>query len=379
MSERRHIPEVTPAGRAAAQALRGQVAGEVCTTPLARWLYSTDASIYRVVPDAVVVAVSPDDLVAVAAVAHEYGVPLVARGSATSVSGQAIGPGIAVDCFKLDRILAIDTEALSARVQPGVIQASLNRAAAAYGLEFGPDTSTVDQATIGGMVGNNSSGSRSIVYGETKDKLLAVSAVLAGGERCDFGRCAGDDLASGLRGPGADRLAAALAEIREQYRRSIAEGYPQTRRCTSGYHLRTLLEPEPQLARLLAGSEGTLALFTELEVALDPRPACRVGAALTFATLREALEADGSPEALMALTETLIRLGRTDESISAAEWAVRLAPYNDAAHYLLGNGYARKNYTQLFAAYPVAFADPAGRRAMVHADSLLGTGARDAA
>jgi tetratricopeptide (TPR) repeat protein len=99
----------------------------------------------------------------------------------------------------------------------------------------------------------------------------------------------------------------------------------------------------------------------------------------SLATLREALEADGSPDVLMALTETLIRLGRTDESISAAEWAVRLAPYHDAAHYLLGNGYARKNYTQLFAAYPVAFADPAGRRAMGRADSLLGTGARDAA
>ncbi len=99
----------------------------------------------------------------------------------------------------------------------------------------------------------------------------------------------------------------------------------------------------------------------------------------SLATLREGLEADGSPGVLMALTETLIRLGRTDESISAAEWAVRLAPYDDAAHYLLGNGYARKNYTQLFAAYPVAFADPAGRRAMARADSLLGTGMREAA
>ena len=99
----------------------------------------------------------------------------------------------------------------------------------------------------------------------------------------------------------------------------------------------------------------------------------------SLATLREALENDGTADVLMALTETLIRLGRTDESISAAEWAVRLAPYNDAAHYLLGNGYARKNYTQLFAAYPVAFADPAGRRAIAHADTLLGSGRREAA
>jgi tetratricopeptide (TPR) repeat protein len=97
----------------------------------------------------------------------------------------------------------------------------------------------------------------------------------------------------------------------------------------------------------------------------------------SLATLTEALAQDGSADALMALTETLIRTGRTDEAISAAEWAVRLAPYHEAAHYLLGNGYARKNYTQLFAAYPEAFADVRGRRALARADSLLGAGRRE--
>jgi FAD/FMN-containing dehydrogenase len=292
MSARHRIPELSPEGRAAAAALRRAAAGTVSTSPLTRWLYSTDASIYRVVPDVVLVASSVADLHAAAAIAAEYDVPLVARGAATSVAGQAVGPGIAVDCFKLDRILAIDPDGRSARVEPGVIQASLNRAAAAFGLEFGPDTSTVDQATIGGMVGNNSSGSRSIVYGETKDKVLRVHAVLVGGEPLVFGQCRGADLASGLAGPGAAGPAAALAEVRERYRRPLAEDYPRTRRCTSGYNLRELLEPEPNLGKLLAGSEGTLALFTELEVALDPLPAARVGAALTFATLRAALEAN---------------------------------------------------------------------------------------
>src|SRR5665647_2678498 len=159
MGARHRIPELSPEGRAAAEALRRVAAGTVSTSPLTRWLYSTDASIYRVVPDVVLVASSVADLHAAAAIAAEYDVPLVARGAATSVAGQAVGPGIAVDCFKLDRILAIDPDGRTARVEPGVIQASLNRAAAAFGLEFGPDTSTVDQATIGGMVGNNSSGS----------------------------------------------------------------------------------------------------------------------------------------------------------------------------------------------------------------------------
>ncbi len=292
MSARHRIPGSSPAGRAAAEALRRDVAGEVWTSPLRRWLYSTDASDYRIVPEVVLVAASPDDLAAAAAVSAETGLPVVARGAASSLAGQAIGPGIVVDCFKLDRILAIDGDARTARVQPGVVQAALNAAAAPHGLEFGPDTSTVDQATIGGMVGNNSSGSRSIVYGESKDKVVRVDGVLAGGEAMTFGACAGGDLAAGARGPAGERLAAALAQVRERYREPIATGFPQTRRCTSGYNLRELLAPEPNLGRLLAGSEGTLALFTELEVQLDPRPARRAGAALTFATLRAGLEAN---------------------------------------------------------------------------------------
>ena len=289
---RHRIPEVTPGGRDAAEALRRTVRGEVSTSALRRWLYSTDASSYRVVPDVVVVAATPDDLRAVAAVARDRGVPVVARGAATSIAGQAIGPGIAVDCFRLDRIVALDPEARTARVQPGVIQASLNAAAAPFGLEFGPDTSTVDQATIGGMVANNSSGSRSIVYGETKDRTLAIDAVLANGEGLRLGQTSGGELRSGLRGPAAGRLAEAFTAIRERFSVAIATAFPRTPRCTSGYNLRELFAPEPNLGRLLAGSEGSLALFTELEVALDPRPAVRLGAALTFATLRGALQAN---------------------------------------------------------------------------------------
>jgi len=305
MTGRHRIPELSQEGRAAAQALRGAVAGEVWTSPLRRWLYSTDASGYRVVPEVVVVAASPDDLAAAAAVSAETGLPVTARGAASSVAGQAIGPGIALDCFRLSRVLEIDAGGRRARVQPGVVQAALNAAAAPHGLEFGPDTSTVDQATIGGMVGNNSSGSRSIVYGESKDKVLRVGGFLAGGEAASFGACAGEwlepggletgpavGLASGISGPAGQRLASALAQVREQYREPIATDFPQTQRCTSGYNLRELLAPQPNLGRLLAGSEGTLALFAELEVLLDPRPARRVGAAFTFATLRAALDAN---------------------------------------------------------------------------------------
>jgi len=288
-STERPIPEPSAAGRAAAEELRRRVAGRVLTTPLSRWLYSTDASSYRVVPEAVLVAGHVDDLAVAAEVAARRGVGLVARGAATSVAGQAIGAGIVVDCFRLDRILAIDPQARRARVEPGVIQASLNATAAAHDLELGPDTSTVDQATIGGMVGNDSSGSRSIIYGQMADKVTRVRGVLAGGDAVELGACSSADLHSGVRGGG---LAEALESIRSAYGPAIAGGYPQTRRFTSGYDLRHLLGPRPHPGRLMAGSEGTLMLFTELEVELDLRPALRLGAALVFPSIRTALEAN---------------------------------------------------------------------------------------
>lgn len=298
MDARHRIADISPEARAAAEALRRVVDGRVSTTPLTRWIYSTDASSYRVVPDVVLVAGSTDDLFAAVLVAAEYDVPVVVRGAGTSLAGQAIGPGIMVDCFKLDRIIDLDPDAAVARVEPGVIQASLNRAARPYGLEFGPDTSTVDQATLGGMIGNNSSGSRSIIYGESKDKLRRVAAVLPEGDAFVFGLARGGDLVSGIRsGPGQSRarariLAEALASIRDRYAAVLDGAYADVRRCTSGYNVRELLRPEPNLSRLLAGSEGTLALFTELEVSLDPLPACRLGAALTFLDVESALRAN---------------------------------------------------------------------------------------
>ena len=292
MSAEAGIPAPSERGLAAAAELARHVAGEVRTSPLSRWLYSTDASIYRVLPDAVLIARSVDDLAAAAEVAARCEVPLCVRGAATSLAGQTLGTGIAIDCFHLDRILEIDPERRVARVEPGVVQGALNRAAAPCDLEFGPDTSTVEQATIGGMVGNNSSGSRSIVYGETKDKLLRVRGVLAGGEAIAFGPCSGDDLRSGVTGASGGPLAHGLAAMRARSRVRIAAGFPRTARRVSGYNLTELLAPEPNLARLFAGSEGTLLLFTELEVQLDERPEARPLAALTFASLRAALEAN---------------------------------------------------------------------------------------
>ena len=292
MSADAGIPAPSERGLAAAAELARHVAGEVRTSPLSRWLYSTDASIYRVLPDAVLVARSVDDLAAAAEITARHGVPLCVRGAATSLAGQTLGAGIAIDCFHLDRILEIDPERRTARVEPGVVQGALNRAAAAYGLEFGPDTSTVEQATIGGMVGNNSSGSRSIIYGETKDRLLRVRGVLAGGEAAAFGPCDGDDLRSGVTAGRGGPLADGLAAMRARSRARIAAGFPRTARRVSGYNLPELLAPAAQPGPPAGGLRGHASLFTEIEVQLDARPESRPLAALTFAGLRAALEAN---------------------------------------------------------------------------------------
>src|SRR5207244_4382145 len=161
-----------------ARHLRNHIAGEVRFDEAARKLYSTDASIYRIEPLGVVLPHSADDLVAVVQVAAEAAVPLVPRGGGTSLSGQSIGPGLVVDCSKYLRdVLDLDPVNRTARVQPGVVLDDLNRAAAVHGLLFGPDVSTANRANLGGMIGNNSAGSRSIVYGKTIDHVRRLDVV----------------------------------------------------------------------------------------------------------------------------------------------------------------------------------------------------------
>ncbi len=371
MSADAGIPAPSKRGLAAAADLARHVAGEVRTSPLSRWLYSTDASIYRVLPDAVLVARSVDDLAVAAEVAARHDVPLCVRGAATSLAGQTLGAGIAIDCFHLDRIVEIDPERRVARVEPGVVQGALNRAAAPFGLEFGPDTSTVEQATIGGMAGNNSSGSRSIVYGETKDKLLRVQGVLAGGEAAAFGPCAGGDLRSGVTGAGGGPLADGLAAMRARSRARIAADFPRTARRVSGYNLPELIEPEPNLARLFAGSEGTLLLFTELEVQLDERPQARPLAALTFASLRAALEANlvilpTGPSAVELIdlvplrrSPNLRRFTRLGAILDGGDPAVLLVEYQGTRDEgLAGLDRLRGVASDLGASATVFFADP---------------------
>ncbi|GAB3494661.1 FAD-binding and (Fe-S)-binding domain-containing protein [Flexivirga lutea] len=241
-----------------------------------RAIYSSDASLYRVPPLAVVFPRSSDEVASAYGVARDAGVPFTMRGAGTSVAGNAVGPGLVVDTSRhLNRILEIDGEARTARVQPGVIQEQLQRAAAPHGLRFGPDPSTSTRCTIGGMIGNNACGSRSLGYGRTADNVLALRGFFGTATEFDVGSRVDDAIpsveADALRRLGHDNL----AHLRTQFGRFGRQ--------VSGYSLEHLLpERGADVARFLVGSEGTLGVVTEATVRLVPDPKHRRMVALGF-------------------------------------------------------------------------------------------------
>ncbi|MFI7067184.1 FAD-binding and (Fe-S)-binding domain-containing protein [Kribbella sp. NPDC050124] len=253
-----------------------------------RAAYSADASLYRVVPEAVAFPASAAEVALAVGAARELGVPVTARGAGTSVAGNAIGPGLVLDLSRhLHGILDVDPAARLARVQPGVVLADLQRAARVHGLRFGPDPSTHSRCTIGGMVGNDACGSRALGYGRTADNVEALRLVTGTGDELFASRGAG--------GPQTDGFAAGVADLRSVVGDSLAvlrTEFGRFGRQVSGYALHNLL-PENgfDLTRALVGSEGTLGVLTEVTVRLVAEPAERVLVALGFDDIIAAAEA----------------------------------------------------------------------------------------
>ena len=242
----------------AAELSRAGIA-EVDASSRRRAEYSTDASNYRVVPTVVVFPRSVEDVAAALSVTRSTGVALTARGAGTSIAGNAVGAGIVLDFSRhLNRIISLDPETSTATVQPGVILADLQRAAAPHGLRFGPDPSTQARCTIGGMIGNNACGAHALAYGRTGDNLRSLSLLLAGGEPLQASTL---DRAGPITAPLTSLVCDNLALIRTEFGR-----FP---RQVSGYSMEQLLpENGNSLARFLAGTEGTLAVLTEATVRL---------------------------------------------------------------------------------------------------------------
>ncbi len=263
---------------------RRGAAGALDASTLARALYSTDASLYRVVPQAVARPRSVDELVAVLDAARAARVPVTTRGAGTSCAGNAVGPGLVVDVGRhLTRIGAVDPEARSAQVEPGVVQSALQAAVAPHGLRFGPDPSTHNRCTIGGMIGNNACGPRALGYGRSADNVLALDVVTGRGERLH--------LEHGTEAPPAASLAA-LRDVVGSGLGTIRTELGTFGRQVSGYSLEHLL-PERgfDVARFLAGTEGTLAVITGATVRLVADAPHKRMVALGYPTMADAADA----------------------------------------------------------------------------------------
>ncbi|GAA2306293.1 FAD-binding and (Fe-S)-binding domain-containing protein [Actinomadura luteofluorescens] len=267
------------------EALRAAGVSGVDDSALARSLYSSDASLYRVPPRVVVTPREAGELPAVLAVCRDAGVPLTMRGAGTSIAGNAVGPGVVADVSRhLNRVLEIDPEAGTALVEPGIVQADLHRAAAEHGLRFGPDPSTRTRATLGGMIGNNACGSRALGYGRTSDNVLGLDVVTGSGERLRLGDVPGarpgSVLLERLRGLVGENLALVRTE------------FGRFGRQVSGYSLEHLLPEQGfDVARALVGSEGTLALTLAARVRMVREPAHRALVVLGYGSMAEAADA----------------------------------------------------------------------------------------
>ena len=318
-----------------AERLRKELQGEVLFDAFSRGRYSTDASHYQIEPVGVVVPRTDDDVRAAIAIAREEGVPLLPRGGATSQSGQTVGRALVVDFSKhLNRLISADPEARTCVVEPGIVLDELNRQLRATGLWFPVDVSTASRATIGGMAGNNSCGTRSIRYGIMRDNVIAIDAILADGSEARFAEVGHNLAPSGFPPPlapprkGEGELSSkgdrnALEIFRDMLalgRREaehIAQAFPEVSRRVGGYLIDALVPGDKpvNLATLLCGSEGTLAVSRRLELKLSPLPRAKALGICHFATFRKAMEATQhivklGPVAVEVVDRTLIELAR---------------------------------------------------------------------
>ncbi|MCC6986761.1 MAG: FAD-binding oxidoreductase, partial [Anaerolineales bacterium] len=304
------------------EGLKPRFKGDLRLDPASRLLYSTDASSYQIEPLGVAIPKDQDDLQAAVEFAAKHRVPILPRGSGSSLAGQAIGEALILDCSRhLDSILEINPAERFAVVEPGVILADLNRAAAKHGLTFGPDPASAERATMGGVIGNNATGAHSILYGMSADHLLEAEVVLADGSLSTWGMV---NSRLGIGG-GTSEIVAAVNEIREKYVEAIEQNFPKSWRNSAGYRINYLLPWSPStppqwagsfypadlrpstfnLAPLLAGSEGTLAVIRKLKVNLVPKPKHTILGVLSYSSIASAC--DDVPR-LLAMNPSAVEL-----------------------------------------------------------------------
>ena len=298
--------------------LKKLIDGEVRFDQYTRLLYSTDASIYQIEPVGVVMPRHKNDVQAAIEIANRFEVSILPRGGGTSLAGQAVGQAIVLDFSKyMQNVVEVNQEELWCRVQPGLVQDELNAHVRSMGLQFGPDTSTSNRATIGGMVGNNSSGAHSLTYGKTLDHVLELTVLLSDGSEVVLKNLPPDELSrkTGLEGLEGS-IYREVERLALQHKDEILARYPKIMRRVSGYNLDEFIKPQPfNLSRILTGSEGTLATIVEAKMRLVPKPKWTAMDVIHFNDDIEALECaqvvlQTTPYAMESTDKMILNLAR---------------------------------------------------------------------
>src|SRR6266700_2712065 len=272
---------------------KAHLLGEVQFDAFTRGRYPTDASHYQIMPLGVVAPRSVKEAEYALAPAREEGVSVLPRGASTSHAGQTVNSSLVIDCSKyLDHLIELDVAGRRCVVEPGIVLDELNRRLKPHGLWFPVDISTSSRATIGGMVGNNSCGARSLRYGNTRENVISIDAIMADGSSGHFGPAARDLSDLPANSP-VKPLAHDLLEIAGANSWDIETNFPKVQRRVGGYNLDALAHGrnDLNLAHILVGSEGTLAFSTRIELKLSPLIGRRAVGACHFGSFRQAMEA----------------------------------------------------------------------------------------
>ena len=307
--------------------LRQRVKGDVLFDDVSLGIYATDASIYQITPTALVLPRDREDVRAAVEIAAAHGVSILPRGGGTSLGGQAAGPSLILDFSKyMNQVLELDVEGRWVRVQPGIVLDELNAQLAENGLHFAPDPATSSRATIGGMIGNNSSGTKSIIYGLTRDHVLETELLLADGTTLELAELAPEEYEQRSQGTnGKSREAEILSgfkQIIETNRDEIGERFPKVMRRVQGYNLDAFIDVDRwNLSKIVTGSEGTLGVVVEAKLNLEPLPKHKILCTVHFAELLEAIRAvapilEHRPSAVEIVDEEILTRARKNLSIA---------------------------------------------------------------
>jgi FAD/FMN-containing dehydrogenase/Fe-S oxidoreductase len=294
--------------------LRKELQGEVMFDDFSRGRYSTDASIYQIQPLGVTVPKTEQDVQIALQIAVDEGIPVLPRGAGTSQTGQAIGEALILDTTKhLNGLLEFDSEARTACVQPGMVLDHLNRFLKPHGLFYPVDVSTANRATLGGMTGNNSCGSRSIRYGNMVHNVLAIDGLLADGSQAHFKTLKDRQLTD--EDPALIELLKKMLALGDREAQEIAQRFPDLLRRVGGYNIDVLTQQNPNMSHLLVGSEGTLVFFQRIHLKLQLLPVHKTLGVCHFPSFYEAMEATQhivklNPSAVELVDRTMIDLAR---------------------------------------------------------------------